>query len=127
MIQRIKTHNILNGIKFSIAEFLFIPLLIIPFAIYYLTHARLLYGLVSVGILLNCLTVAGLGLRQLSAKVADVGLQQLLDKQARENIGRTNPHLLKDTLIITITVLLPYVLFVLVMVELLIGGRERRP
>jgi len=125
MIQRIKTHNILNGLKFSIAEFLFIPLVIIPFAIYYLTHARLVYGLVSVGIILNCLTVAGFGLRQLSDKVADVGLQQLLDKQARENIGRANPHLLKDTLIITITVLLPYVLFVLVIVELL-TSRERR-
>jgi len=42
-------------------------------------------------------------------------------------LRRANPHLLKDTLMITIMVLLPYVLFVLVIVESLTSGRDRRP
>jgi len=127
MIQRIKTHNILNGIKFSIAEFVIIPLVIVPFAIYYLTHAQLVYGLVAAGIILNCLTVAGFGLRQLLNKEKEIGLQRLLDKREREDIRRANPHLFKDTLMITLTALLPYVLFVLVTYESLISGRESRP
>jgi len=126
MIQRIKTHNILNGIKFSIAEFLFIPLVIIPFAIYYLTHAQLVYGLVSVGIFLNCLTAAGLGLRQLFDKEKEIGSRGLLDKQEREDIRHANPHLFKDTLIITVTALLPYISLALVIVESLISDKERR-
>lgn len=47
MIHRIKTHNVLNGLKFSIAEFFFIALVILPFAMYSLTHNRVFYGLVS--------------------------------------------------------------------------------
>ncbi len=35
MIHRIKTHNILNGIIFSIVEFVITDLIIAPFAIYY--------------------------------------------------------------------------------------------
>lgn len=45
----------------------------------------------------------------------------------RESIRRANPYLLKDTLIITITALLPYVLLELVTYELLTVGWERKP
>jgi hypothetical protein len=70
MIERIKTHNVLNGMRFSIAEFLFIALVILPFAIYYLAYAHWINGLVSVGIISNCLTVVMIGLRQLDVHAA---------------------------------------------------------
>jgi len=40
MIQIIKTHNLLNGLLFSILEILAMALVVSPFAIYYLTHER---------------------------------------------------------------------------------------
>jgi hypothetical protein len=76
---RIKSHNVLNGMRFSIAEFLFI----VPFATYYLAHYRLAYGFVSFGVLANCVVVVVFGLRQLAQGDKDDGPQQLLNKQKR--------------------------------------------
>ena len=45
--------------------------------------------------------------------------QQLLNKQERERIDRTNLYLLKDAAINTLTALVPYVLMVLTVYELL--------
>ena len=91
MIQRIKTHNVLNGIKFSIPEFVIIALLISPFAIYYILHAKVILALVSVGLILNCLTLAALGLRQWFGKEKGIGWKGLLDKQGRDRIDRAHP------------------------------------
>ena len=126
MIQRIKTHNVLNGIKFSIVEFVIIALLISPFAIYYILHAQIIYALVSEGLTLNCLTVVAIGLRQLGRKEKAIGWQKLADKQERDRIARANPHLIKDTMIITITALVPYVLIGLVAYELLASSKDRK-
>ncbi len=126
MIQRIKTHNVLNGIKFSIAEFVIIPGVLSPFAIYYVTHAKVEFAFISVGIILNCLTVAAFGLRQLVSKEKGIGLRKLLDKQERDNIAHANPHLLKDTVIITVTALAPYVLIALVTYESLASRGVRK-
>jgi len=126
MIQRIRTHNLLNGIKFSIAEFVIIALLISPFAIYYILHAKVIFALVSVGLILNCLTVAALGLRQWFGKEQGIGWRGLLDKKERARIDRANPHLLKDTLLITVTALVPYVMIGLVAYELLTRSKDGR-
>ena len=83
MIQIIKTHNLLDGLLFSILEILAMVLVVSPFAIYYLTHER------------------------------------FMDKEEREKIGHANAHLLADTLKITITALLPFVLITLVAYEFL--------
>src|SRR5262245_460065 len=124
MIQRIRTHNLLNGLVFSILEFLIIALVVSPFSIYYVVHRHMIYALVSIGILLNCLTVVLIGWRQWRGKEKGVGLRRFMDKEEREKIGRENPHLLAGTLTITITALVAFVLIALVVYELL-SGRAR--
>jgi len=119
MIQRIKTHNLLNGLIFSLIEFLVIALVISPFAIYYVVHAWAWYALVTIGILLNCLTVALISWRQWRGNERGIGLRRFMDKEEREKIGHANAHLLADTLKITITALLPFVLITLVAYEFL--------
>jgi len=126
MISRIKEHNALNGIKFSIAEFVIVAGLISPFALYYFQHAQVLFALVSVGITLNCLTVAGFGLRQWLDHEPEIGWKRLLDKQERDRINHTHPHLLRDTTIITVTALAPYILLVLATLDLLISRKNRK-
>src|SRR5215510_2131919 len=123
MIQRIKTHNLLNGLIFSMVEFLVIALVVSPFAVYYVVHSQVIYALVSVGIFINCLTVALIGWRQWRSNEQRIVLRQLTAKKKREEIGRANPHLLADTVTITIAALLPFVLMALVSIELL-SGRE---
>ncbi len=122
MIRRIKDHNILNGIIFSIAEFVITALVIAPFAIYYIIHGRALYATIAVGIILNCLMIVAIGLQQHRRKEEDIGIQHMYNKSLRERINREYPHLGNDTLTLTITILLPFVMFIWVISELLFTG-----
>jgi len=124
MINRIKTHNILNGIIFSIVEFVVIDLIIAPFAIYYVVHGKVLYATISVGIILNCLMIVLFGLQQYKNKEKDVGIQHMFNKSVRERISREHPHLSNDTSVLVITMLLPFVMFIWVLYELLLNGER---
>src|SRR5215510_14720399 len=93
MINRIKIHNILNGIIFSIVEFLITAGIIAPFAIYYVLHGRALYATVAIGIILNCLTIVAFGVQQYINKEKDVGIQHMFNNSVRENINREYPQL----------------------------------
>jgi hypothetical protein len=124
MISRIKTHNILNGIVFSIVEFVIAALIVAPFAIYYVFHGRTLYAIIAIGIILNFLMIVLFGLQQYKNKEKDVGIQHLFDKSVRERINREYPHLSNDTSVLVITMLLPFVMFICVLYELLFK-RER--
>ena len=124
MINRIKTHNILNGIIFSIVEFVVIDLIIAPFAIYYVVHGKVLYATISVGIILNCLMIVLFGLQQYKNKEKDVGIQHMFHKSVRERISREHPHLSNDTSVLVITMLLPFVMFIWVLYELLLKGER---
>jgi hypothetical protein len=119
MIDRIKTHNILNGIIFSIVEFIIAALIIAPFAIYYVVHGRVLYATIAIGIILSCLTIVAFGIQQRKNKVKDVGIQHMFDKNVRERISREYPHLNTDTSVLLITLLLPFVTFLWALGEIL--------
>jgi hypothetical protein len=119
MINRIKTYNILNGIIFSIVEFVITALIIAPFAIYYIIHGRVLYATVAIGIIFNCLTIVAFGVQQRRRREKDVGIQHTFNKSLREQINREYPHLGNDTWILTTTILLPFVMFIWVVIELL--------
>src|SRR5215510_9328224 len=119
MISRIKTHNILNGIIFSIVEFVITSLVIAPFAFYYITRGRTLYAFIAMGIILNCLTIVAFGLQQYRRKEKDIGIQHMLNKSLREQIGREYPHLSNDTLVLTFTILLPFIMFLWAISELI--------
>ncbi len=118
MIDRIKTHNILNGIVFSIIEFVVTAGIIAPFAIYYVLHGRVLYAVVAIGVILNCLMIVAVGIQQYGRKEKDVGIQHMFNKDVRERISREHPHLSADTSMLVITLLLPFVLFVSTLIEL---------
>jgi hypothetical protein len=90
MIERIKSHNYLNGVVFCIAEFSFMTLVIAPFAIYCITHGRWVYAVISVGIMLNCLTVVAFGIQSLRHKQTGNGLRVLLDKKQRDQVMRNH-------------------------------------
>jgi hypothetical protein len=122
MIQRIKTHNRLNGIKLCIAEFAIIAVIISPFAVIYSLYGQVLYALISIGMILNCLTVVAAGLRQLTDQEPDIGWVRLTNKQERDRIDRENPNLASDTSFITVTAMIPFVLWGWAAVDLLTHG-----
>ena len=124
MISRIKTHNILNGIIFSILEFVITALIIAPFAVYYVLHGKVLYATIAIGIILNCLMIVAFGLGQYKNKEKDIGIQHMFNKSVREKISREYPNLSNDTSVLVITMLLPFVMFIWVLYELLFKGKE---
>jgi hypothetical protein len=124
MIDRIKTHNILNGIIFSVAEFVIAALIVAPFAIYYVFHGIVLYAAIAIGIILNFLMIVAFGLRQYRNNEKDIGIQHMFNKSVRETISREYPNLSNDTSVLVITTLLPFVMFISVLYELLFKGKR---
>ena len=121
MISRIKTHNLVNGVVFSIVEFLVTAGIIAPFVAYYVIHGGTLYAVIAIGIMLNCLTIVAFGAQQYRNKEKDTGIQHLFNEKVREQINRECPHLGNDTLILVVTILLPFVMLIWVLYELLFG------
>ena len=116
----IQCHNRLNGLVFSIVEFGCIALFVGAFAAYYLVHRRWAMASIGWGITLNCLPVVIYGLRQLrQAKIrGQTTGSYYSDRQAREQHRRENPHMLRDTLVLTLGTILPFVTLMTVLFNL---------
>jgi hypothetical protein len=115
----IQRHNRLNGLVFSMAEFLFIGLIAGVFATYYIIHWRWLMAFVGCGITLNCMPVVVDGWCQL---IKERGGGRFIgsyysDKTAREQHRRENPHMLRDTLVFVVAALLPFVMLLATMLD----------
>ena len=107
----IQRHNRLNGLMFSITEFGLIALVIGVFATYYLIHQRWGIAFIGWGITLNCVPVVVLGLHQWAqVKAGGQSIRSYFaDRRARAQYRRENPHMLRDTLVLTIATMLPFV------------------
>ena len=115
----IQRHNRINGVKFSVAEFGGIGLFIGTFGAYYIIHGRFALAATATGITLNCLPVVVLGLRQLAQDRANgKPIGSFWDPRAREQHRRENPHMLRDTLALTVGTLLPFVTFLAVLLDI---------
>ncbi len=125
MTRIIKSHNELNGIKFSVAEFALIALVIGPFGVYYLLNAQLVYGLIAAGIVFNCLTVVAFGVSAWRSNQAGSGLKSLMSREARDRLKREHPDMMRETIILTLSIILPFVLLAIVLYEQLTARRAR--
>ena len=130
MREIIQRHNRLNGFTFSIIEFGIIALLVGAFATYYLLHCRVVMAIVTWGITLNCVPVVVFGFRQLMRdRASGKSIGSFLDKKAREQHRRENLHMLRDTMILTVGTILPFLSLTAVLFEFLTVQimNKRRP
>jgi hypothetical protein len=126
MIKRIKVHNYLNGHIFSLVEYLVVAVILTPFLVYYLAHGSAVYGLVTSGVILNCLTVAHFALASTLRREPSIGLLKFSrDPEMRKKIAIEHPDLSRDTLILGATVLIPFWIFGAVVVDGLSRHAER--
>ena len=124
----IERHNRLNGIRFSVGEFSLIGILVAAFAGYYALHGRWWLAVTAGGIAANCAAVVVCGMVQLRrARVGDVALQSFWNKAARGRLKIENPHMLRDTIVLNVATLLPFVGAVAVIFEVfqVRGSRHR--
>ncbi len=119
MINKIRLHNYLNGSTFSMIEFLIVILLLLPFMAWYFLHGRLLYGIAALGIILNSAVIVAFAANSLIKKEKDLGLRKLFNRKVRIDISNQYPHMQRDTYVLSISILLPFVLCILCGVDLL--------
>jgi hypothetical protein len=111
MLQIIKNHNYLNGNIFSLIEFLVASLIIVPFAGYFIIHGPWLYSTIAVGIVFNCLTVSLVAVQSLVKKEKSIGILRLYsDKDLREKMRAEYPNLSRETFILCVAILVPFLL-----------------
>ncbi len=110
LLAKIETHNEVNGVAFSVAEFALIALVIAPFALSYLAHARVVYAVVAVGIVANALTAVAIGARALANGQRGGSIARWFDRDERAALASRYPSLTRDTLIVAATTLVPFVL-----------------
>jgi len=125
LIEKIKTHNEVNGFVFSVVEFALIALSIVPSALYYLMHARVISGIIASGIVANALTVVAFGVRALVVKQRSIGILRWFDKRERAAITLRYPHLTRDTLIVAAATLIPFVVLLCIIYEFINAHRQR--
>ncbi len=126
MMEKVHSHNEVNGFVFSASEFLLIALAITPFAIYYLTHGRGLFGAVTIGIMANSLTIVALSVRSLVARQRDIGVLRWFDQSGRAAIISKYPNISRDTIVLTLAVLFPFMLLCCVLYEQAFASRLSR-
>jgi hypothetical protein len=118
MLKMIREHNTLNGFGFTIAEFLVLAVLLMPFVLYYWLHQRWWEGLIATGIVLNCATVAVTAARQRRRGEKEVGLRAMRRPELREQIAREHPSLAAHTMTLTLSLLIPFLVLLWTLADL---------
>ena len=118
MIARVETHNRLNGFGFVIGEFGLIGVVALVFAVLYLAKGSSVPAVACAGITVNAIAVIWLAARSLHRGEAGIGLWRIYThRQVRDQVMREHPRLSMETLLITLAVLAPFLLFLIVAVE----------
>ncbi len=117
MIRRIVEHNRLNGVVFSMVEFLLVAAAASFIAIGFGVNDRWVGAALAAGTAINSLVVVTFAVAALQRGERGNSLGDLTDASYREQLRREHPRMTRDTLALTGTVLVPYLLLVAVAVE----------
>ena len=118
MIRIIRSHNRLNGLRFSTLEFGLVGLVVLALAGYFLLAGASLLGVASLGIAVNCVPVVWLGIDSRRAGESDIGLRAMLRPAARAAALREHPTMQRDTYVLAGATLVPFLVAGVVVVEL---------
>ena len=107
MLEIIREYNRLNGLRFSVIEFLVVGTVAL-----YLAFGGAWNPFVGIGLAVNMITVATVGVRQIQhGEESEGNLWRLLTTSGyREEIARTHPNLPARTALLLIAALVPFLL-----------------
>ena len=117
MIRQVREHNELNGVVFSIVEFLLVAAAAAFVGVAFGLHGEWLAAALGAGTTLNALVVAAYGLAALRRGERGKSLRGLARPEYRGAVRREHPGLAADTVTLTVTTLVPYVLSIAVAAE----------
>ncbi len=122
MLRRVLEHNRLNGYAFVTAEFGIVSAAVFVFAVLYGMQGRWFYAAIAAGITANALLVFGTALASLLRHQPSIGVRRLyINPAVMAEVQQSNPRLLRDTMLIVVTVLIPFSLLLLAGPALLPG------
>lgn len=124
MLTIIREHNRLNGFAFTIAEFCVLAAVLLPFVVYYWAHQRWWEAVIATGIVLNCVPVGVTAGRQRARGEPQVGLRAMRLPELRHQIAREHPSLARNTMILTLSVLVPFLVSVWSLAEVARGAQQ---
>lgn len=113
MIQLIRDHNELNGIRFSVIEFLLMAVLVVGFAVSVAGAGLPVGALALAAVGANCLVVAAVGVASWRAGEPDVGLRATFSAAARARHLAEHPQAQRATWTLAILTLIPGAVLVL--------------
>ena len=113
MIRLIREHNTLNGLRFSMTEFLVASVIAVGLAIYLATTGEVALAIALLGVEVNCLVVAAVGVRSLRAGEPDRSLRATFSPSTRARILEDYPHAQRATWILAGLALIPFAVLAL--------------
>ena len=121
MIRQVREHSELNGVVFSIVEFMLVAAAAAFVGVAFGLHRDWLAAALAAGTTLNALVVAAYGLAALRRGERGKSLRSLARPQYRAAVRRKHPALARDTVTLTVTTLVPYVLSIAIAAERIRG------
>jgi len=122
----VQIHNYVNGFKFSAYEFIAASLIVAPFTVYYAVHDRTLYATLSAGLIANFLVIVVCAVQSLVKHEESIGIMQLFNRQRRGEIHAQYPNLDTLTLILCVTLVIPFLLVGLVSWEKAVAASSKK-
>lgn len=104
----IREHNTLNGLRFTVCEFLTIGLLMTGSAAYLALSSHLMLSVVAAGIAANCIPVIVQAVVSLRAGEVDRGWRATFSPFQRAAVLHDHPTAQRDTWILSVATLFPY-------------------
>jgi hypothetical protein len=117
MIERIKDHNDLNGVRFATIEFSIIAAVGVVLTLIVFVLGRWVVGLAFLGITGNALVIVAVGARSMQSGKRSSVWKALRGDTRRSQVAIVRPHMMLDTVILVVALLIPYIVIFLAAVE----------
>lgn len=108
MIRLIREHNTLNGLRFTVIEFMVMAVVVVGFAIYVANAGASVFAIGLLGVGANCVVVAAVGIRSLQAGQQDQSLAATFSPSSRARILQEHPHAQRATWALSALTLIPF-------------------
>jgi len=121
MIRLIREHNALNGLRFSVIEFVVMAVVIAGFAVYVANAGGTILAIALLGVGANCLVVAAVGIRSIQVGAEDRSLAATFSPSSRARILQEHPHAQRATWALSVLTLIPFAVAAAVLAGRLCG------
>ena len=117
LLQMIREHNRLNGFRFVIIELFVVALAALFISVSGVLHGRWPVALIGTGIAANAVAVIAIAVAQMRDHEQSEGLLKLRSSQFRADIGQKYPKLSSHTVVLLVSILIPFLLVALLYVQ----------